>query len=82
MIGHYKLLQEIGEGGFGVVYMAEQTEAGAAAGGAQDHQAGDGHAAGGGALRGRAPGAGDDGPSRTSPRCSTRARRKRAARIS
>ena len=25
-IGPYKLLQEIGEGGFGVVYMAEQTE--------------------------------------------------------
>src|SRR5262249_1872338 len=25
-IGPYKLLQQIGEGGFGVVYMAEQTE--------------------------------------------------------
>ena len=25
-IGRYKLLQEIGEGGFGVVYMADQTE--------------------------------------------------------
>jgi eukaryotic-like serine/threonine-protein kinase len=25
-IGHYKLLEQIGEGGFGVVYMAEQTE--------------------------------------------------------
>ena len=26
LIGRYKLLQRIGEGGFGVVYMAEQTE--------------------------------------------------------
>ena len=26
LIGPYKLLQEIGEGGFGVVYMAEQVE--------------------------------------------------------
>ena len=25
-IGHYKLLQQIGEGGCGVVYMAEQEE--------------------------------------------------------
>ena len=26
VIGRYKLLQQIGEGGFGVVYMAEQTD--------------------------------------------------------
>ena len=29
-IGAYKLLEQIGEGGFGVVYMAEQTSRSAA----------------------------------------------------
>ena len=43
VIGPYKLLQEIGEGGMGVVYMAEQEAAGRAAGGPEDHQAGHGH---------------------------------------
>ncbi len=61
-IGPYKLLQQIGEGGMGVVYMAEQTEPVAAAGGAQDHQAGHGHAAGDRPVRGRAAGPGHDGP--------------------
>ena len=42
-IGPYKLLQSIGEGGCGVVYMAEQDGAGAPARRAQGHQAGDGH---------------------------------------
>ena len=73
MIGPYKLLQQIGEGGFGVVFMAEQTAAGPPQGRAQGHQAGHGHAAGDRPLRGRAAGAGADGPSRTSPRCSTAA---------
>ena len=36
--------QLIGEGGFGTVFMAEQERAGPAPGGAEDHQAGDGHA--------------------------------------
>ena len=52
-IGRYKLLQQIGEGGFGTVWMAEQMRAGVAARGAEDHQAGHGHARGHRALRGR-----------------------------
>ena len=44
--------------------------AGQAAGRPQGHQGGDGHEAGARPLRGRAAGAGADGPSRTSPRCS------------
>ena len=43
-------------------------------GGAQDHQARHGQPPGARPLRGRAAGAGADGPSATSPRCSTRAR--------
>ena len=37
-IGPYKLLQQIGEGGMGVVYMAEQERAGPPPGRPQDHQ--------------------------------------------
>ena len=43
-IGPYKLLQEIGQGGMGVVYMAEQQGAGQTSRGAEDHQARNGHA--------------------------------------
>ncbi len=43
-IGPYKLLEQIGEGGMGVVYMAEQKRAGPPPRGAEDHQAGHGHA--------------------------------------
>ena len=67
VIGPYKLLEQIGEGGMGVVYMAEQTKPGAPQGGAQDHQAGHGHEAGDRPVRGRAPGPGADGPSQYRP---------------
>ncbi len=43
-IGHYKLLQKIGEGGFGVVYMAEQDRTAPAQGRPQGHQARHGYA--------------------------------------
>ena len=46
VIGPYKLLEQIGEGGMGVVYMAEQHAARPPQGRAEDHQAGHG-------LRGR-----------------------------
>ncbi len=41
-IGPYKLLQQIGEGGMGMVYMAQQERPVHAHGGPQDHQAGHG----------------------------------------
>ncbi len=44
-IGPYKLLQKIGEGGMGVVYLAEQKRAGRTPRGAEDHQARHGHSA-------------------------------------
>ena len=82
VIGPYKLLEQIGEGGMGVVFMAEQTAAGPPQGGPEDHQAGHGHAAGHRPLRGRAAGPGADGPSqhRQGPR--RRRRPSRAGRTS
>ena len=62
VIGPYKLLQQIGEGGMGTVCMAEQTAAGPAQGRPQDHQARHGQRPGARPLRGRAAGPGPDGP--------------------
>ena len=51
-VGPYKLLQQIGEGGMGTVYMAEQTRPVQAQGCPQGHQAGNGHTAGDRPVRG------------------------------
>ena len=62
-IGPYKLLQEIGEGGFGVVYMAEQEQPVHRRVALKIIKLGNGHEAGHRPLRGRTPGTGDDGAS-------------------
>jgi hypothetical protein len=62
-IGPYKLRQPHGEGGFGTVWMAEQSvPISRMVAFLESDQGRDGHQAGAGPLRGRAPGAGDDGP--------------------
>ena len=81
-IGPYKLLQQIGEGGMGTVYMAEQTAAGAADGRAEDHQGRHGQPAGARPVRGRAAGAGADGSPQHRQGARCRHHRQPAARTS
>ena len=70
-IGPYKLLQKIGEGGMGVVYMAEQDEPVRRKVALKIIKPGMDSEPGHRPVRGRAAGPGPDGPSRTSPGSST-----------
>ena len=63
LIGPYKLLQQIGEGGMGVVFMAEQTQPVRRKVALKVIKPGMDTAPGHRPVRGRAPGPGDDGPS-------------------
>ena len=63
VIGPYKLLEQIGEGGLGVVFLAEQTEPVRRTVALKIIKPGMDTRAGDRPLRGRAAGAGDDGPS-------------------
>ena len=63
MIGRYKLLQQIGEGGFGVVYMAEQTQPVRRKVALKIIKPGMDTQGSHRPFRGRATGPGDDGPS-------------------
>ena len=79
VIGPYKLMEQIGEGGHGPGLRGRAAAAGAPQGGAEDHQAGHGHARGHRPLRGRAAGAGADGPSQHRPGVRRRRDRERPA---
>ena len=70
IIGSYKLLQQIGEGGHRRGVHGRAGASRSAPRGTQDHQAGHGHAAGDRPLRGRAASPGDDGPSEYRQACS------------
>ena len=67
LIGRYKLLSRSAKAASAWSIMAEQTEPVQRQGGPEDHQAGHGHPGGDRPVRGRAAGAGDDGPSEHRP---------------
>ena len=77
VIGPYKLLQQLGEGGFGIVYMAEQEKPVRRMVAAQDHQAGHGYGPGHRPLRVGAAGPGPDGSPQYRPRARCRGDRFR-----
>lgn len=62
-IGRHELLEKVGEGGRGVVYVAKQEQPVRRPGCPESDQAGHGNARGHSPLRGRTPGLGYDGPS-------------------
>ena len=61
--GRYKLLETLGQGGMGAVFMAQQTEPVKRLVALEAHQTGHGLPANPGPIRGRAAGAGADGSS-------------------
>ena len=82
VIGPYKLLEQIGEGGFGVVFMAEQERPVRRRVALKIIKPGMDTRAGDRPLRGRAAGAGDDGPSEHRQGAATREPPKTAGRTS
>ena len=68
MIGPFKLIEQIGEGGFGLVFLAEQTQPLRRKVAVKITQTGNGQPAGDRPLRSRTRSAGLDGPCKHRPR--------------